>query len=274
MTRRAKFKFFFFCFWLSCAGEAVLNGKPTQTRGQVVPRGGGQFALQAGTNVVQQRDQASRLAVGRWPARHGARAASQGMSTFRAVQPETRADRASKSDKTTLEKGRLLQRREKFQRYEDVGVVTVPVPEALSFMSDADRFHTDTVGEEKGVRDQIIQRREQKFENKRNTFLDREESRWNQMEQERINEQRTLETMQNSSKGTRNHSSVAYDAVTLEYHATPAGQQQKFEDDMSRYRAGVRTEKLHRYGSGDGFNPITGAQLQPLNLPKRPDHIY
>ena len=250
----------------------MSNGKPTPTRGQVVPRCGGQFALQAGTNVVQQRDQASRLAVGRWPA--SARAASQGMSTFRAVQPETRADRASKSDKTTLEKGRLLQRREKFQRYEDVGVVTVPVPEALSFMSDADRFHTDTVGEEKGVRDQIIQRREQKFENKRNTFLDREESRRNQMEQERINEQRTLETMQNSSKGTRNHSSVAYDAVTLEYHATPAGQQQKFEDDMSRYRAGVRTEKLHRYGSGDGFNPITGAQLQPLNLPKRPDHIY
>ena len=267
-------KIFCFFVWLAREGEGVssVNGKPTPTRGQVVPRGGGQFALQAGTNVVQQRDQASRLAVGRWPA--SARAASQGMSTFRAVQPETRADRASKSDKTTLEKGRLLQRREKFQRYEDVGVVTVPVPEALSFMSDADRFHTDTVGEEKGVRDQIIQRREQKFENKRNTFLDREESRWNQMEQERINEQRTLETMQNSSKGTRNHSSVAYDAVTLEYHATPAGQQQKFEDDMSRYRAGVRTEKLHRYGSGDGFNPITGAQLQPLNLPKRPDHIY
>ena len=42
----------------------------------------------------------------------------------------------------------MLQRREKVQRYEDVGAVTVPVPEALSYMSDADRFHTDTVGEE------------------------------------------------------------------------------------------------------------------------------
>lgn len=190
------------------------------------------------------------------------------------MQPETRADRASKSDKTTLEKGRLLQRREKFTRYEDIGEPTVPTTNAVGFMSDADRFHSDTAGEEKGVRDTSIQRREQKFENKRNTFLDREEGRWNNMETEREMEQQKLQVMQNSSKGTRNHSSVAYDSITLEYHATPAGQQQQFEDNMTKYRAGIRTEKLHRYGSGDGYNPITGAELQPLALPKRPDRIY
>lgn len=193
---------------------------------------------------------------------------------FRAVQPETRADRASKSDKTTLEKSRLLQRREKFSRYEDIGEPTVPTLAAVGFMSDANRFHTDTAGEEKGVRDGNVQRREQKFENKRNQFLDREEGRWNNMEEDREMEQRKLEVLQNSSKGTRNHSSVAYDALTLEYHATPAGHQQQFEDNMSKYRAGIRTEKLHRYGSGDGYNPITGAELQPLSLPRRPDHMY
>ena len=195
------------------------------------------------------------------------------MSGFRAVQPETRADRASKSDKTTLEKSRLMQRREKFTRYEDIGEPTVPASNAVGFMSDANRFHSDTAGEEKGVRDAAIQRREEKFENKRNQFLDREEGRWNNMEGEREVEQRKLEILQNSSKGTRNHSSVAYDAITLEYHATPAGQQQQFEDNMTKYRAGIRTEKLHRYGSGDGYNPITGAELMPLDLPRRPDRM-
>lgn len=38
------------------------------------------------------------------------------------------------------------------------------------------------------------------------------------------------------SKGSRNHSSVAYDTVTLEYHPSPAGQKQKYEDDLLRYK--------------------------------------
>lgn len=45
------------------------------------------------------------------------------------------------------------------------------------------------------------------------------------MEGERSMEQQKLEVMQNTTKGTRNHSSVAYDFVTLEYHATPAGRE-------------------------------------------------
>ena len=38
----------------------------------------------------------------------------------------------------------------------------------------------------------------------------------------------------------------------------PAGQKQKYEDDLLRYKMGVRTETLHRRGAGAGFNPITG----------------
>ncbi len=192
------------------------------------------------------------------------------MSGFRAVQPETRADRAAKQDKTTLEKSRLCQRREKFVRYEDIGNPAEMGPGAVGYLADADRFHSDTAGEEKMVRDREIQRRDEIYERKRNNFLDREENRWSNMEGERTMQQKKLEVLQNSTKGTRNHSSVAYDCVTLEYHATPAGMQQHFEDDMARYRAGVRTEKLHRYSSGDGYNPITGEELRPLRLPAKP----
>lgn len=90
------------------------------------------------------------------------------MSGFRAVQPETRADRAAKQDKTTLEKSRLAQRKEKFIRYVDPGPPTEMQAGAVGFLPDADRFHSDTAGEEKRWRDQTIQRREDIYENKRN----------------------------------------------------------------------------------------------------------
>lgn len=45
------------------------------------------------------------------------------------------------------------------------------------------------------------------------------------------------------SKGSRNHSSVAYDTVTLEYHPSPAGQKQKYEDDLLRYK--VRKHQVY-----------------------------
>lgn len=90
------------------------------------------------------------------------------MSGFRAVQPETRADRAAKQDKTTLEKSRLAQRKEKFIRYVDAGPPTEMQAGAVGFLPDADRFHSDTAGEEKRHRDAIVQRREDFYENKRN----------------------------------------------------------------------------------------------------------
>ena len=193
------------------------------------------------------------------------------MSSFRAVAPETRSDRAARQDKTCLEKSRLSERREKFVRYEDIGNPTEQAKNTLGYLDDTERFHTDTAGDIRAEHDKSIQRREDVFDHKRNVFLGREEERWAKMENERKMQQEKLQIMQNSSKGTMNHSSVAYDAITLEYHATPAGSQQKFEDDMSKYRAGVRTEKLHRYGSGDGYNPITGQELRPLRLPGRPN---
>jgi hypothetical protein len=90
------------------------------------------------------------------------------MSGFRAVQPETRADRAAKQDKTTLEKSRLAQRKEKFIRYVDAGPPTEMQAGAVGFLPDADRFHSDTAGEEKRHRDGLIQKREELYENKRN----------------------------------------------------------------------------------------------------------
>ena len=78
------------------------------------------------------------------------------MAQFRAVQAETREDRARKADKESLEKSRLVERREKFTRYENQGPPTLPAPNALGYMSDANRFHSDTAGEEKEVESFVL----------------------------------------------------------------------------------------------------------------------
>ena len=98
-------------------------------------------------------------------------------TSFRGQIPETRADRAARQVKTTLEKTRLMQRRECFVRYEDIGNPTEPAKNSLSYIDDAHRFHTDTAGDIKVERDRVVQRREEKFENKRNNYLSREETR-------------------------------------------------------------------------------------------------
>jgi hypothetical protein len=55
------------------------------------------------------------------------------MAQFRAVQAETREDRARKADKESLEKSRLLER----PRYENQGPPRLPAPNALGYMTDA-----------------------------------------------------------------------------------------------------------------------------------------
>jgi hypothetical protein len=67
----------------------------------------------------------------------------------------SRDDRARKADKESLEKSRLVERREKFTRYENQGPPTVPAPNALGYMTDANRFHSDTAGEEKEARNDM-----------------------------------------------------------------------------------------------------------------------
>jgi hypothetical protein len=58
-----------------------------------------------------------------------------GLTAQRNIVAETRQDRATRVDKNVLEKTRLTQRREKYTRYTDLGVVTQYPPGSLGYMT-------------------------------------------------------------------------------------------------------------------------------------------
>jgi len=171
---------------------------------------------------------------------------------------------------SALEKERLKARKEGFGRYHDPGPLTENTPGSLGYASRAERFQTDAAAELKKSRDAVVNAREELLSSKREKNLIREENRWRRVDEEFNVKLEKQANLANGAKGSQNHSSIAYDPITLEYHVTPAGQKQKYEDDLTRFRAGVRTEKLHRQNSGSGYNPITGEDLRAPVLPPKP----
>eukprot|EP00960_Hanusia_phi_P058933 764022-Hanusia_phi.AAC.3 len=163
------------------------------------------------------------------------------------------------------------------KRYHDPGPLTENTPGSLGYASRAERFQTDAAAELKKSRDAVVNAREELLSSKREKNLIREENRWRRVDEvgvtvefnvklekqanlangAKVWERELLHDVTERRQGSQNHSSIAYDPITLEYHVTPAGQKQKYEDDLTRFRAGVRTEKLHRQNSGSGYNPIT-----------------
>jgi len=189
---------------------------------------------------------------------------------FRAIPVDSREDRATKQDKTSLEKSRLQNRREKFSRYEDPGRITEPVSTAGYYAADAERFITDVAGEQKSIRDSKISKKEAFYNQKRNEFLEREEKRWMSMEHQRDVEKQRVEVMSQGVKGTKFSNSVAYNPITLEYDPTHAGEVQQFKDEVQQYRSAVRLEKIRMWKNRDGYNPITGEKLEGGTLPTPP----
>lgn len=116
---------------------------------------------------------------------------------------------------------------------------------AAGYLSNSDRFHTDTVGEEYALRQEQLQRRYAANEYRRNASFKRDEDRWNHMEEKQQKEDEAWRKLrEDGSKAKKNQSNVAYDIMTLQYSQDSDGQQQKYQDDMVRYRAAQRTNML------------------------------
>lgn len=178
-----------------------------------------------------------------------------------------------KTDKDELEKRRLAERKEGHSRWVDPGALVECEPQGLAYASIADRYQTNASALLKEQRDAVVAERERKWDRARDQNLYKEEQRWHSTVQEHFMEEAREQRMAEGSKGSHNHLSVAYDPITLEYFPTQQGQKQKYEDDLSRYKNGVRTETLHRRGAGDGYNPITGQELKPPAIPPKPRDI-
>lgn len=148
----------------------------------------------------------------------------------------------------------------------------------------ADRYQTGAAALLKQQRDAAIDERDRKYDRARDRNMDKEEARWQNQMQHHVQAEAREQRLADGSTGSSNHSSVSYVAITLEveilksysaklsidmcnFALTLQGQKQKCEDDLQRYKHGVRTETLHRQGAGSGINPITGQELVPPPIP-------
>jgi len=144
------------------------------------------------------------------------------------------------------------------------------MPCSLCFCADANRFHTDTAGEERRQRNESAQREQARLCARRDTNLAREESRWAGMaataaaEEKRIDSKRAI-----GLAAKKNAPSLPFNPITLEYSGGAAGRALQHQDDMVKYRSALRTHNLYSRGNGD-YNPISGAPRIDLAPPPKP----
>ena len=171
--------------------------------------------------------------------------------SFFNIKPKTRFERKGLKDKVAIEKNRISQRVGHAARMQNANMpptsagLTSLEPTGASYISNADRFHSDTAGEAYEERQKSIQRMKETTEYRRNKMTEREETRWNEIETKQQTEEQYWHIVREQGlKAKKNKSLVAFDITNLQYHQNIAGEHQKYLDDVVRYRAQARTRNL------------------------------
>jgi hypothetical protein len=194
---------------------------------------------------------------------------------FRSILPKTRAERLALKDKVSLERNRINNRvgwqarMHQKNAPENSSLLTSCTNGAAGYISNSDRFHTDVVGEEYAIRQEKIKKQQAAMDFKRNMTSQRDLDRWNEMQEKtRKEEDYYSKLREDGSKAKKNQSNVAYDILTLQYNQDEVGLQQKYADDMVRYRAAFRSNQLVQKGDTRvGYNIISGDSREPLRYP-------
>lgn len=138
-----------------------------------------------------------------------------------------------------------------------------------SYITEQDRFITDFAAEEKRRREEQTRLRDMQLTTRRSKNVAAEEQRWKKIEGE-WSEREAREATRKSRAVPRNGNSVPYNPLTLQYEPTQAGDMLRFTDDQIRFRAALRAERLRYHEAKEGFNPITGEAMRPVQMPKEP----
>ena len=174
-------------------------------------------------------------------------------------------------DKETLEKSRLAARRGGFHHYEDLGMVTVPTPDAVGHIDETERFQKDFAHHERDRRQMVYRQQEQLISRKQEALARKEENRWNDIEEEYLADEAKFERFrQEGKKAARNAQSVPYNPITLGYHNSLAGEELRNRDEHIRYRAATRAQNLLGRMSYTPYDPITGEDKDKKVLPPAP----
>ncbi|KAG1699007.1 hypothetical protein DVH05_014379 [Phytophthora capsici] len=187
---------------------------------------------------------------------------------FNNIPARTREQREAVCDKEQREKERLRARKEGFVRVDTSAAgsaMLVYTPQSQGFMSDADRFHSDTAGEERLVRAEARARARMQQERRRHEAINRDVRRWDAMDAASAEEKRRLQALQASgSKARRNKCGEPFNPVTLQYNDGKDGERLRAADAAIKHRAMVRAQNLQYHNSREGINPITGESLRRI----------
>jgi hypothetical protein len=195
---------------------------------------------------------------------------------FRSIRPRTRKERRDLKDKVSLEKSRIDQRvgyearLHRMNAPESSAGLTSLQSNAAGYISDADRFHTDTAGEQYHERQLELEKKKRAEEFRRNQTQKREEERWKQIEETKLLEEQRLSRLRTNDgiKARKNQSNAAYNVVNLQYHDDIHGEQQKYHDEMVKFRAQLRTKALVEHGdSRASYNIISGESRHAIPDP-------
>lgn len=192
------------------------------------------------------------------------------MAAFNNIPARSREQRVALQDKEQHEKARLRERKEGFVRIDTSATgaaMLVYNPKSQGFMSDADRFHSDTAGEERAHREEHNARVKTHQERRRYDGVQREIKRWSDMDAASAADEKKWQAMrQSGTKALRNKGGEAFNPITLQYNDGKDGARLLAADTAVKHRAVVRAQNLQHHNSRAGMNPITGEPLRRITL--------
>ncbi|KAF0979699.1 hypothetical protein FDP41_001367 [Naegleria fowleri] len=192
---------------------------------------------------------------------------------FHALQLQnSREKRQAERDRHALERSRLANRKEGFQRHSPSTNPLEVLETAVGYIPDSKRLHGDAAGEEKAMRDLELAKRQLITEKKRNNCMEREQALQKQRELEYEKEKQKQEARLGSEK--KNRGLTGYDIITKQPLDPEQRKLQTYEDQVRAYRGAVRADILYQRGSSTGCNPITGEPLpQRVVVPPKPSPV-
>jgi len=197
---------------------------------------------------------------------------------FRNIRPKTRDERASASDTNAMEKNRILNRsgyearEHRANAFENSAALIAPDKNAAGYQNDADRFHTDTSGEEFHSRQQKVADKAAYYDRVREMRGQSEDARWAAIAGSQDAEASYWQqSREDGAKALKNKSCVPYDTMSLEYNKDIDGERLKYEDDKVKYRTQLRATNLERAGdTRTGYDIISGDDKASMKLPNEP----
>jgi len=202
---------------------------------------------------------------------------------FRNIRAKSRTERKGMKDKVALERSRLMERSGWQARMhqknapETTAGLTSCRPGDEGYLSNSDRFHSDTVGEQLLEREEEARKRQAAHVFRRENARKRDESRWEKTElmqhtqEERIQRIREDPTLMPFRGPKKNVSNVAYDITNLQYKQDTNGEAQQYYDNMVRYRAQARTRALVVLGGSRAPYDILNGHER--TLPSKPNEV-